>query len=104
MSKYLFIYEPLGNLDTTPNKTTVESSANVPAQQKQLQGYYVTEHTLLQFAVADVAPSTCSGVSTSPKLLITPRKVTEVQSDPANIADLAKWCQSHISRAKVIHM
>lgn len=76
----------------------------MPARQKQLQGYYATSRALLRFAVADVALATCSGISTSPKLLITPRNVTEVQSDPANIADLAKWCQSHTGRAKVIHV
>lgn len=54
--------------------------------------------------MADVAVSTCSGDSASPKLLITARKVAEARSDLPSIAGLAKWCQNHISKAKVTHM
>lgn len=62
--------------------TTVKSFANLPAQQQQLQGHYVT---LLRFTVADVAVSTCSVDSNSPKLLITAQIVTEVQPDLPDI-------------------
>lgn len=86
----------------TPNaNTTVKSFANLLAQQQQLQGYYVT---LLRFTVADVKVSTCSGHSNSPKLLITPRKVTEVQSDLPDTADLAKRCCNRIAKAKETHV
>lgn len=80
----------------TPNaNVTVKTFANLLAQQKQLQGYYVT---LLRFTMADIALSTCCGHSNSPKLLITPRKVTEVQSDLPDIADLAKRCCNRIGK------
>lgn len=86
----------------TPNaNTTVKSFANLLAQQQQLQGYYVT---LLRFTMADVTVSTCSGDSNSPKLLITPRKVTEVQSDLPDTADLAKRCCNCIAKAKETHV
>lgn len=82
-------------------KHNCEEFANLPAQQQQLQGYYVT---LLHFTVADVAVSTCCGDSNSQKLLITPRKVTEVQSDLPDIADLAKRCRNCSAKAKEIQM
>lgn len=59
---------------------------------------------MLCFTVADVAVSTCSEHSNSPKLLITPWKVTEVQSDLPDIADLAKRCHGLIAKDKEIHM
>lgn len=85
------------NSETSDTNTTVKSFSNLPAQQ-QLQG-----SSLLHFTVADVALSTCSGNSNSPKLLITSQKVTEVQSDLPDIADLAKRCRNRISKAKEIH-
>lgn len=81
----------------TPNaNTTVKSFANSAQQQLEV--------ALLRLTVVDVAVSTCSGDSSSPKLLITPRKVTEVQSDLPDIADLAKRGCSRIAEAKESHV
>lgn len=110
LSKYLFIYELLGSfgcrctLSATPKNQLWRVLLIRQHGRNSFKGMTELRMRCLRFAAADVALATCSGISTFPKLLITPRKVTEVQSDPANIADLAKWCQSHVGRAKVIHV